>query len=76
MHQFQGNVRSSQDTQSGLLKVVAELQKAEVFKVIPNRAHPSFPNEKPDIFNDFDVKGFHQWLCAKKTEYAGGKKTF
>lgn len=44
---------SSQDTQSDLLKVVAELEKAEVFKVIPNRAHPSFPNDKSDIFNDF-----------------------
>lgn len=66
----------SQDTQSDLQKVVAELQNAEVFKVTPNRVHPSFPNEKSDIFNDFDVKGFHQWLKAKKREYAGGKKAF
>lgn len=66
----------SQDTKKDLLMLVCELQKAEVFKVIPGRSHHTFRDESSDIFNDFDVNQFHKLLRTKINEYSHTKLAF
>ncbi|KAK3098063.1 hypothetical protein FSP39_015784 [Pinctada imbricata] len=66
----------AQDVTSDMQKTVSELLKAKVFHHIPGRNHTSFPNEPSDIFRQFDVAAFHQWLATKKSEYARNKRAF
>ena len=48
----------SQNIQGDLVKIIRELQKAEVFKHQPGRSHPSFQEEPADIFSPVDQELF------------------
>ena len=73
---FLSRDHTRQNLHDDLMKVVAELKKADVFKRMPGRSHPSFQDEPGDIFSSIDVAEFHNWLDGKKQEYSNNKFAF
>ena len=73
---FLSRDHTSQNVQGDLMKIIGELQKAQVFKNQPGRSHPSFEEEPMDIFSPVDPENIQKWLQEKKEEYANNKLAF
>ena len=58
-----------QNAHADHMKVVGELEKADVLKRLPGRSQPSFQKEDVEIFSPIDAAEFHDLLEDKKQGY-------
>lgn len=52
------------------LTILQDLRKLRPFRIHPGRTHSAFPNVKRSVVDGLDVNHFHNWVRAKKFEFA------